>query len=103
MAAESILEALETGDASNKVLSSYTRMWNKSVGKTNEAFHRVAQIFYNLSDKELSRIASRITRIPGLMDEKGVRPVRLFMAIIAAQPSLLLKLTRSLAAHFFRA
>ncbi len=91
MAAAAILSALSRGSSSAKDLGAYTREWRRTVGKTNDAFHHAARIFYGLPDEEMSRMARELSGVPGLFDEKGVKPLRMVRALVAANPRLLLQ------------
>lgn len=102
MATEAILEALRKGDAGSRILGSYTKRWNRSTGKTNEAFHRVARIFYDLNDADMSRIIARTNHLPSILDERGANPVRMLFAIVKTQPLLLPRLVKSFAGYIFR-
>jgi digeranylgeranylglycerophospholipid reductase len=91
MAAAAILPALERGSASAKDLGAYTREWERAVGKTNEAFHHAARIFYALPDDEMSRMARELSRVPGIFDEKGIKPLLMLRALVASNPRLLIQ------------
>ena len=91
MAASAIVSALSRGSASAKDLGAYTREWRRTVGKSNDAFFHAARIFYALSDDEMSRMARELSRVPGLFDEKGVKPLRMVRALVAARPRLLVQ------------
>jgi digeranylgeranylglycerophospholipid reductase len=95
MAAEALLEALERGDTSSRSLDPYTKRWNGSVGRTNTAFYRAARLFYSLGDDEMSRIMKSVISIPGVFDDKGIKPSRMILGIIRAEPSLSLKFIKS--------
>jgi digeranylgeranylglycerophospholipid reductase len=94
MAARVIDAALAAGDTSAQRLAAYTRRWNRTVGRTNEAFYLAARVFFDLSDSEMERVMKRVSRVPGLFDEKGVKPVRLTWGILAAYPRLLFRILR---------
>ncbi len=94
MAAEALNSALSSGDTSVGKLASYTRAWNRSVGRTNEAFYLAARVFFNLSDGEMERVVRRVSRMPGVFDGRGVKPVRMTLGIVAAYPRLLVKVLR---------
>jgi len=96
MAAEVVCEALEKGDTSAARLSRYTKMWRRSVGKTNEMFRRVAGVFYSMSDSEMDGIVKKLVATPGLFDEKGVKPMRMLLAIALAKPRFTMKVIRAL-------
>jgi digeranylgeranylglycerophospholipid reductase len=91
MAASAVAAALDRGSASAKDLGAYTREWRRTVGKSNEAFYHAARIFYALPDEEMSRMARELSRVPGLFDEKGIKPLRLARALVAARPRLLVQ------------
>ncbi len=91
MAAAAILPALERGSVSAKDLGAYTREWGRTVGKTNEAFHHAARIFYALPDEEMSRMGRELSRVPGIFDEKGIKPLLMVRALVAANPRLLVQ------------
>jgi digeranylgeranylglycerophospholipid reductase len=91
MAAAAILPALERGSASARDLDAYTRAWGRAAGGTNEAFHHAARLFYALSDDEMSRMARELSRVPGIFDEKGVKPLVMVRALVAARPKLLIQ------------
>lgn len=94
MAAEAINDALAAGDVSAGRLASYTRAWSRSVGRTNRAFYIAARVFFDLSDDEMERVIRRAARVPGVFNERGVKPVRMTLGIMAAYPQLLLKVLR---------
>jgi digeranylgeranylglycerophospholipid reductase len=98
MAARAITEALRSGATSAAALSSYEREWNRSVGKANETFYRVARIFYGLTDEEMNRILVRFTRTPGVIDRSGVNPRKLMHMLISAHPVLFWRYASSLLA-----
>ncbi len=98
MAADAITEALRSGSASRKALLPYERAWKGSVGKNNDRFHRVAGVFYRLSDGEMDRITERIIRTPGIVHRSGVDPMRMLHALIRANPGLLWRFARSIIA-----
>ncbi len=91
MAAAAILPALARGSSSAKDLGAYTREWERAVGKTNDAFHHAARIFYALPDDEMSRMARELSRVPGIFDEKGIKPLLMVRALVAANPRLLIQ------------
>jgi flavin-dependent dehydrogenase len=91
MAASAVAAALDKGSASAKDLGAYTREWRRTVGKSNEAFYQAARIFYALPDEEMSRMARDLSRVPGLFDEKGIKPLRMVRALVAARPRLLVQ------------
>jgi digeranylgeranylglycerophospholipid reductase len=91
MAAAAILPALERGSASAKDLGAYTRAWDRAVGRTNDAFHHAARLFYALPDDEMSRMARELSRVPGIFDEKGIKPLLMVRALVAANPRLLIQ------------
>jgi digeranylgeranylglycerophospholipid reductase len=95
MAASAIIPALEKGNASAKVLDAYTRAWRSSVGRSNDAFYHAARIFFALPDGEMSRMARELSRVPGLFDEKGIKPLLMVRALVAARPRLLLEFASS--------
>ena len=95
MAASAILSALSRGSASAKDLGVYTREWRRTVGKTNDAFYHAARIFYGLPDEEMSRMARELSCVPGLLDEKGVKPLSMVRALVAARPRLLVQFAGS--------
>ncbi len=94
MAAAAITAALTAGDTSARALAPYTRSWNRSVGRTNEAFYLAARVFFNLSDGEMDRVIRRAKRVPGVFNERGIKPVRMTLGILAAYPLLLLRVLR---------
>lgn len=94
MAAAAVNSALAAGNTSAQALAPYTRSWNRSVGRTNEAFYLAARVFFNLSDSEMDRVIRRATRVPGVFDERGIKPVRMTLGILAAYPLLLFKVLR---------
>ncbi|MGD1048784.1 MAG: NAD(P)/FAD-dependent oxidoreductase [Candidatus Krumholzibacteriaceae bacterium] len=91
MAASVIIAALGGGSASAKALGVYTREWRRTVGKANEAFYHAARIFYGLSDDEMSRVTHELASVPGVFDEKGVKPLAMLRALLAAHPRLLVQ------------
>jgi digeranylgeranylglycerophospholipid reductase len=96
MAANAITTALHFGSTSRKALQSYERAWKRSVGKSNDRFHRVAGIFYRLSDEEMNHITERIIRTPGIVVRSGVDPKRMLQALFRSKPVLLWRFARSL-------
>jgi digeranylgeranylglycerophospholipid reductase len=91
MAAAAVTESLRRGSVSARDLGSYTREWRRTVGKANEAFYHAARIFYDLPDDEMSRLVLELARVPGLFDEKGIKPLRMIRALVAVHPRLLLR------------
>lgn len=98
MAAETIVHALQKGDASAKALGTYSRSWKRSIGRANEVFYIAARIFYGLSDMEMNRIMSRTAHFNGIFNDKGVSPVKMILAILTCRPSLLFDIP----SHLFR-
>jgi digeranylgeranylglycerophospholipid reductase len=96
MAAETITDALRSGSTSRAALEPYERAWKRSVGKNNNRFHRVAGIFYKLSDEEMNHITERIIRTPGIINQSGVDPKRMIRSLITINPVLLWRLVRSI-------
>ena len=95
MAASAIIAALGSGSASAKALGAYTREWRRTVGKANEAFYHAARIFYGLSDDEMSRMTRELAGVPGIFDEKGVKPLAMVRALVAAHPRFLVQFAGS--------
>jgi digeranylgeranylglycerophospholipid reductase len=95
MAAEAIVHSLRTGSVSSEGLSAYTREWRRTVGRTNETFYHAARIFYDLSDDDMSRVIGELTRVPGVFDGKGIKPLKMIRALIAAHPRLLVRFVRN--------
>ena len=95
MAASTILPALDRGSASAKDLGAYTREWRRTVGRSNNAFYHAARVFYALPDEEMSRMARELSRVPGLFDEKGIKPFLMLRALVAARPRLLIQFASS--------
>ena len=96
MAAEAIIQSLRNGTTSAKSLGAYTKQLRKSVGKTNEVFYQAARIFYELSDKELNSVIRKAIKVPGIFDEKGVKPVRMLLALLLSHPVLLFRYLRAI-------
>ncbi len=94
-AAEAIIRALRSGSASREALEPYERAWKESVGRSNDRFHRVAQIFYRLSDEEMNHITERIIRTPGIVTPTGVDPKRMLRAFLRVKPGLFRRFARS--------
>ncbi len=94
MAAAAIVRSLEKGRASSENLSVYTREWRRTVGRANEAFYHAARIFYRLTDDEMSRVTKELARVPGVFDKKGIKPVKMIRALVAAHPRLLIQFAR---------
>jgi len=95
MAASAVAAALDRGSASAKDLGAYTREWRRTVGKSNEAFYHAARIFYALPDEEMSRMARKLSGVPGIFDGKGVKPLVMVRALVAARPRLLVQFAGS--------
>jgi digeranylgeranylglycerophospholipid reductase len=96
MAGAAIINALGRGDSSGRALTGYTKRWNRTVGRTNEAFWHAARLFFTLPDDEMERVMNGATRVPGIFYEKGVRPVRMILSMIMANPGFSLRLLGSL-------
>ncbi len=92
MAAEAIARAIRGRGVAERNLAPYTRAWKRSTGRTNEAFFHAARIFYALSDEELSHVARELAQVPGLFDEKGIKPAKMIQALVVSRPRLLLQL-----------
>lgn len=97
MAADAISAALGSGDTSAGRLGAYSRAWRRSVGRTNDAFYHAARLFFGLDDGEIDRVIGRVARVPGVFDEKGIKPVRMILGLVAAEPALSLRLLKSFA------
>ena len=95
MAAAAIIAALGRGSTSARALGAYTREWRGTVGKANDAFYHAARIFYALSDDEMSRVTRELASVPGIFDEKGVKPLAMVRALVAAHPRLLVQFAGS--------
>jgi digeranylgeranylglycerophospholipid reductase len=95
MAASAIVAALERGNVSAKTLGAYTSEWRRTVGKANEAFYHAARIFYGLSDDEMSRVTRELASAPGIFDEKGIKPLAMIRALVAAHPRFLVQFAGS--------
>jgi digeranylgeranylglycerophospholipid reductase len=95
MAAEAIAEALKQGSASARTLRPYERKWNSSVGRNNEAFYHAAQVFYDLTDKEMNRLADIAIKTPGTMTDNGLDPKKLLWTMVRSKPGLLWRYMRS--------
>jgi digeranylgeranylglycerophospholipid reductase len=95
MAAAAICDALCRGSSSARALGAYTRRWRRTVGRTNEAFYHAARIFFSLPDDEMSRVMRELANVPGIFDDRGIRPLAMIRAIIAARPRLLLQFAGS--------
>lgn len=91
MAAEAIAAALARGDVSAKTLGSYTKAWNRSTGKANEAFYHAARVFYRMADDEMSRVIGDLAAAEGIFDEKGIKPLAFMRALVASRPRLLVQ------------
>lgn len=98
MAADAITDALRSDSATRKALKPYERKWKCSVGKNNDRFHRVAGVFYRLTDEEMNHITERIIRRPGIVHQSGVDPKQMLLALIRANPGLLWRFARSILA-----
>jgi digeranylgeranylglycerophospholipid reductase len=95
MAASAIVDALGRGSASEKDLNAYTRRWRRTVGRANGAFYHAARIFYALPDDEMSRVIRELASVPGIFDDRGIKPLAMIRALIAAHPRLLVQFARS--------
>ncbi|MCK4236311.1 MAG: NAD(P)/FAD-dependent oxidoreductase [Candidatus Krumholzibacteria bacterium] len=96
MAAPAIVNSLQDGNTSAKSLAVYTKRWKRSVGRTNRAFYHAASVFFGLNDDEMNRIMKELARVPGIFDEKGIKPARMILELVAAHPALIFKFLRSL-------
>lgn len=91
MAADAVEGALRSGDVSARGLAGYAAAWRRTTGRSNEAFYHAARIFYALSDEELSRVVLRLSRVPGIFDERGIKPRKLIQALVVSNPGLLVQ------------
>lgn len=57
-------EAILSGDVSKKTLLAYQKAWMKGEGKVNERLYKIKNVLFELSDKELNRIADTLLKIP---------------------------------------
>lgn len=96
MAADAAAEALERQGGENEALERYTARWNGSAGRSNELYFRAAKVFYRLSDRQLDRALDRLSRVPGLIDEKGMDPRKVFRALFLSNPVPAVRIALSL-------
>lgn len=92
LAAGTIVEALAGEGPSERALGRYTERWNRTTGRANERYWRAAQVFYRLGDGEMERVIGRMSRSRGLIDEKGIDPLRLLLVLARSDPKLLFRL-----------
>ena len=91
-----ICEALGKNDTSAGRLSVYTKKWKKSVGRNNTLFYHAAEIFYRLEDAEMDRMIRRLTSTPGIIGEKGVKPLKMLLVLGAGNPKIMFKVIGAL-------
>ena len=96
MAGEVINEALDRGDTSAETLNAYTKKWKKSVGRSNTLYYHAAEIFYRLEDEEMDRMVRKLTSTRGIIDGKGVKPMKLLLTLAAGNPRFMLKVMGSI-------
>ncbi|OQX83600.1 MAG: hypothetical protein B6D63_05955, partial [Candidatus Latescibacteria bacterium 4484_7] len=89
-------EALGKNDTSAGRLSVYTKKWKKSVGRNNTLFYHAAEIFYRLEDAEMDRMIRRLTSTPGIIGEKGVKPLKMLLVLGAGNPKIMFKVIGAL-------
>jgi digeranylgeranylglycerophospholipid reductase len=91
LAAAAILSAHRKRSAAAKDLGAYTSEWRRAAGRTNEAFYHAARVFYAMEDDEMSRVIEELASVPGIFDEKGIKPLAMIRALVAAHPRLLVQ------------
>ncbi len=96
MAAPVLIEAIRRGDISARALRPYQEEWRRSTGRTNRIFYQAAQIFYQLSDRDMDMIISKVAGRRGIAYKKGLRPVRFIASILLSRPGLIFKLLGSM-------
>lgn len=99
VASHAIVAALGNGRTTSRALGAYTSEWQRTVGRTNDAFYHAARIFYNLSDEEMARLVRELARVPGIFDRTGIKPAAMMRALLASRPALALQFIRSLLAR----
>lgn len=67
MAADSLHEALQSGDFSAKSLSTYERKWKRNLGQELRSEHYARRVYEHLSDKNIEGIFNRL-KSSGLAD-----------------------------------
>jgi len=86
IAAETIVEALGRGENGAGALGGYTRRWRKGTGRDNGIFWHAARSFYRLPDSDMERLIDRMKRTPGVVENGGIRPMKLLRAVSGAGP-----------------
>ncbi|MBN1163399.1 MAG: NAD(P)/FAD-dependent oxidoreductase [Candidatus Krumholzibacteriota bacterium] len=96
LAADAILEALESNDQSANRLKTYNKNWWNSVGRTNEIFYQAARILYRLPDGEMDRALARLKREKNLISNKAIKPWKLLKVLLLSRPALVFQVAGSI-------
>ncbi len=85
--------AIQSGDYSEKALEDYPKRWDKAEGKTHEAFYRISQGIFEITDDQLNKIAHRLVKTPS----EKLSLLKIFTAVAREKPKILLDVTRAFA------
>lgn len=89
-------EALRDGDTSEGRLRDYPKRWRKRVGRTNDLFFRLRNLFFTFDDTEIDWAVDSLNKIVAGADEKNVDYTGIFRSAMLEHPKLMLKATRML-------
>lgn len=87
-AAEAAVEAIAKGDVTEKMLSSYSKRWDREKGKNFKRICRIRDCVLKYSDEMYDEYAEVLSKVPG--DQMTL--AKIFQTLLRHQPSMLLEL-----------
>ena len=87
-AAEAAVEAINKGDVTEKMLSSYAQRWDREKGKNFKRICRIRDCVLKYTDEMYDEYAEVLSKVPGDQMTLG----KIFQTLLRHQPSMLLEL-----------
>ena len=90
-AAETALKAVKRNDFSEKTLNTYTKLWNKRLGKEHALIYRLKSAFIRLNDDTLNRAAAKLNKVP--YEDRSI--FKVFQTALTNEPGLMLDIAKA--------
>jgi digeranylgeranylglycerophospholipid reductase len=88
--------ALGDGDLSARRLHAYQDRWRKRVGRTNDLFFRLRNLYFTFDDAEIDWAVDSLQKVVQGVDAKNVDYTGIFRSAMFEHPKLMLKAARML-------
>jgi digeranylgeranylglycerophospholipid reductase len=89
-------DALRDGDLSARRLRAYQKRWQARVGRTNDLFFKLRNLFFRFDDREIDWAVESLQQVVAGVEQNNVDYTGIFRSAMLEHPKLVLKAARAL-------